>query len=341
MKKSLLFVIVMTAVVLMSVVSAFGQEAAPPADRAQIERKMVLAQTMVAPPAQGPEAKANTFFWMESEFSFDGKTVKGSPYSAEAVTETTQTLSDGNRIVNRSSSLLYRDGEGRTRREQSLNYVGNLASGPSVKTVMINDPIAGVTYSLDPESRIARKNKSFHFEMLPRTAAPGGGVTGAQAGTAPVAINQTTDVIMTNAPGVVVSVAPSAGFKSTAATTFAFKIDGDQKNFVKESLGTQTIEGVEAEGTRTTVTIPEGTIGNEKPILIVDERWYSPSLQTVVMTRHSDPRTGENVYRLTNINRIEPDHSLFEVPGDYQIKDIPSLPMGVSPEIRLRKPEEQ
>ena len=91
----------------------------------------------------------------------------------------------------------------------------------------------------------------------------------------------------------------------------------------KESLGKQTIEGVEAEGTRTTVTIPADEIGNELPIQIVTERWYSPELQTVVMTRHRDPRFGETTYRLTNINRSEPARTLFEVPPDYTIKEAP------------------
>ncbi len=81
------------------------------------------------------------------------------------------------------------------------------------------------------------------------------------------------------------------------------------------------IEGVEAEGTRTTMTIPAGEIGNERPIEIVSERWYSPELQLVVMTRHSDPRSGETTYKLTNINRTEPAKSLFEVPAGYTIKE--------------------
>ena len=88
-----------------------------------------------------------------------------------------------------------------------------------------------------------------------------------------------------------------------------------------EELGTQTIEGINAVGTRTTITIPAGEIGNERAIEIVDERWFSPDLKTIVMTRHSDPRAGETVYRLTNIIRAEPDHSLFEVPGDYIIRE--------------------
>jgi hypothetical protein len=90
-----------------------------------------------------------------------------------------------------------------------------------------------------------------------------------------------------------------------------------------EPLGKQTIEGVEAEGTRTTITIPAGQFGNDRPMVIVHERWYSPDLQAVVMSKHSDPRMGESVYRLTNINRAEPDASLFAVPADYTIKQGP------------------
>jgi hypothetical protein len=101
----------------------------------------------------------------------------------------------------------------------------------------------------------------------------------------------------------------------------------------KESLGKQMIEGVEAEGTRSTVTIAAGEIGNERAIEIVSERWYSAELQTVVMTRHSDPRFGETTYKLTNINRTEPDHSLFELPAGYTLKE--ETPQ---PKMRMRKP---
>ena len=110
--------------------------------------------------------------------------------------------------------------------------------------------------------------------------------------------------------------------------------EGDSKNFTTEKLGKQNVEGVEAEGTRTTITIPAGTIGNERPIEIVNERWYSEDLHTVVMTRHADPRSGESVYRLTNIQRAEQPHSLFEVPADYQMKEGPLAPMPA----RMRKP---
>jgi hypothetical protein len=95
--------------------------------------------------------------------------------------------------------------------------------------------------------------------------------------------------------------------------------------FKSESLGSKIIEGLVAEGTRTTLTIPAGQIGNERPIEVVTERWYSPELQLVVMTRNSDPRMGESVYRLTKVQRSEPARHLFEVPPDYTIKEA-SIP---------------
>jgi hypothetical protein len=88
-----------------------------------------------------------------------------------------------------------------------------------------------------------------------------------------------------------------------------------------ESLGTKTIEGIEAEGTRATITIPAGEIGNDRPIEIVSERWFSNALQVVVMSKHSDPRMGDSVYRLTNIKRNEPDAALFKVPSDYEVRE--------------------
>lgn len=88
-----------------------------------------------------------------------------------------------------------------------------------------------------------------------------------------------------------------------------------------EALGTQTIEGVQAQGTRTTITIPAGKFGNDQPMQIVHETWYSPDLQLVVLSKHTDPRMGEHTYRLTNINRSEPAKALFDVPADYTVTE--------------------
>jgi hypothetical protein len=92
-----------------------------------------------------------------------------------------------------------------------------------------------------------------------------------------------------------------------------------------ESLGTRDIEGVTAEGTRTVVTIPAGAIGNAAPIEIVSERWYSPELKIVLMSRRSDPRFGETTYRLERIVREEPSPELFQVPADFTIEKAPMM----------------
>ena len=95
------------------------------------------------------------------------------------------------------------------------------------------------------------------------------------------------------------------------------------KEVVTTSLGTQTIGGVTAEGTRYTRTIPAGQIGNVKAIVIVTERWYSADLQMVVMTKRSDPRSGETVFQMSSIARTEPAASLFQVPADYTVSKAP------------------
>src|SRR5204863_1741163 len=112
----------------------------------------------------------------------------------------------------------------------------------------------------------------------------------------------------------------------------------DSKNTRKEDLGKQTIEGIEAVGTRYTTTIAAGEVGNEQPIYVIAEKWYSEELQTVVMMKNTDPRFGENNYRLTNINRGEPAHSLFEVPSDYTLKETVSPNMRYKIESEVRKP---
>jgi hypothetical protein len=77
-------------------------------------------------------------------------------------------------------------------------------------------------------------------------------------------------------------------------------------------------------GVRTTHTIPAGQIGNEQPIAIVNEVWTSPELKAVVYSKRSDPRIGEQTFRLTNIVRAEPNPSLFTVPADFRIVDDPA-----------------
>jgi hypothetical protein len=213
-----------------------------------------------------------------------GKVVKGAPFSAVAVSETTQTLADGNHIVRKTQTKVYRDSEGRFRKEVTLPAIGPLAaSGQPHSFIHISDPVAGTAYVLEPDQKIARQMPG-HMGMGAKVRTDGG----------------------PGGPGDVIYRKFKTGSASANAKT--------------ESLGTQTIDGVALEGTRITRTIPAGEIGNEQPITIVSERWYSADLQMDVKSTHSDPRFGNTTYTLTNIQRTEPAASLFAVPSDYTIE---------------------
>lgn len=310
-KQKLFAVLVYCAMLLASTSLVFGQE-----KRTMIERRGEQIGPAPAPPGD------IVFIGSEMGFSFDGKVVKGAPYSGQAVTETTQILGDGNRIVNKSTASVYRDKEGRTRREQTVAAIGPFA-GEMPQMISINDPVAGVSYVLEPSSHVARKLNAMQFEYKLSTK-------GAKV------INPHKRENVPDGPAepstLRFGVAAAAGPSLTMELPNVHDEGGKQ-----ESLGKQSIEGVEAEGTRTTRTIAAGEIGNERAIEIISERWYSPELQTVVMSKHSDPRFGETVYRLTNINRGEPDASLFRVPSDYRIEEMPLPPMPM----RIRVPNEQ
>jgi hypothetical protein len=286
------------------------------------ERVQIFTKAVPAPGGADVLTYApQTMGFVSSEMSWEEKLVKGAPYSAEAVTETTQMLVDGNRIARKNVAQVYRDSEGRTRREQSLDSVGPWASGKPHKTIFVNDPVAGLNYVLDPEARTARKITLpkngggnaffFHREVSSESSGPLPAVMPLEAGVA-------------------------------VAGVAAREVPGpENKNYRQEPLGKQTIEGVQAEGTRSVVTIAAGEIGNDRPIEIASERWFSPDLQTVVMTRRSDPRFGDTTYKLTNIRREEPVRSLFEVPADYSVKEAGSMEMKMKMEKEFKEFELQ
>ena len=259
-----------------------------------------LALGAPAARAQGPEGRHHPeggpppgamFDVLGVREAAEGKVVKGAPYKAEAVTEISQTMADGNRIVRKTTTAVSRDSEGRTRREANLAALGPLAPHDARNLVFIQDPVAGTSYVLEAESRTARKLGLRDGKGGFRLRGEGGPDGGP-------------------GPGIRFHGRPhEMGEGSWARQT--------------DKLGTQMLEGVEATGIRTTVTIPAGAIGNEKPISIVSERWTSPELQVVVLSTHRDPRFGDTTYRLTGITRGEPDKSLFEVPADYTVREGP------------------
>jgi hypothetical protein len=95
---------------------------------------------------------------------------------------------------------------------------------------------------------------------------------------------------------------------------------GAGNDVTKESLGSKTILGLQATGTRVTRTIPAGQIGNAKPISVVTERWVSTDLQLPLTMTHNDPMMGTMTSTVTSVTRGEPDASLFQVPSDYKIE---------------------
>jgi hypothetical protein len=209
-----------------------------------------------------------------------GQTVTGAPYSAVAVSETKQTLADGNVIDRKVQSNVYRDSQGRTRRETTFTGVGPLASSGQPRTmVSIHDPVASTAYVLHADTKVAEQ-----LRVPPKRG----------------------------------NTANSADVRSRMDAHFQQEIaNGTLK---KEDLGTQTINGISAQGTRYTRTIPAGQIGNSSAMTVVNEEWYSPELQLVVKSVRTDPRLGQVTYTLTNVQRTEPAASLFTVPSDYAVK---------------------
>ena len=217
--------------------------------------------------------------------------VKGAPYSAEVVNESVQVLSDGNRILHRTTSRVYRDAEGRTRRETDV------PSGSM--EINISDPILGKSWGLNPDRRIAIER--------PRPYVLSG------------KLNSSSELerlsVVTN--GLVSFVARGGNGGWIAGP------GGSNAQTVEERLTPKSIEGLFVEGLRRTMTIPAAAIGNERAIVVTSEQWTSPDLKVDVLSESNDPRTGTSIYRLVNVKRGDPPASLFQVPPDFTVQTGP------------------
>lgn len=251
--------------------------------------------------------------------------VTGRPFSATEERHSVQILGDGTHIETSETNRLFRDDQGRTRVERSG---GN---------VMIFDPVAGYSAELIPSTKEVSKNSvmvregrvvakigvapagsgglrmdtslinaaadKYRAEVAasPSGGRGGRGGSGGMVGGSAVAAGERTLSYITGDGPVVLRVAP-----------------GD--NGSVENLPAQMVNGALAQGTRTTETIPQGKIGNDRPIKIVNERWISNDLQMLVKSSSSDPRFGDTIYQLTNIVQAAPDPSLFQIPADYTMR---------------------
>jgi hypothetical protein len=241
----------------------------------------------------GTEAQ-DTITFVGFEAGLGNQVLAGAPYSAQVTSEFLQTLGDGNKIERKNTTMVYRDGQGRTRREQSLPAIGSYsASSETPRAIFINDPVAGVGYVLDPVRKVARKTARPNMRPMPRLGRAEPPAGGLPQGNRP---------------------RPNAGRRDASVTT--------------ESLGTRNMEGILVEGTRVTRTIPAGTVGNQQPIQITSERWFSPELRLNLLVKNTDPMRGQNSTTLTSIRRDEPEASLFQVPADYTVQEVPARMRG-------------
>jgi hypothetical protein len=239
--------------------------------RARFEEVDARVKNERARRAEFQPLNSPTAQFIAAEMRFGDRLLRDAPFAAEIVIENTRRLFDGSTVTKTSRGAVYRDKEGRTRREQPLEAIGGFSvvgeDGAPQKLVFINDFPGKAHYFLDLNRKIARR------KPLPENRPP--------------------------------------------------LPDTEAAKGRNESLGTKTIEGVAVEGTRTTFEIPAGQIGNDKPIPVVTEKWFSPELQIVVYSRHVDPVAGEHVFRLVNIKKGEPLGDLFAVPGDFKIENQP------------------
>jgi hypothetical protein len=219
-------------------------------------------------------------------FSFGPNAVIGLPYSVIRETEETQTLNDGTHITSKHQARLYRDSAGRVRFEIFAPTDRN-PEQQTPEIVKIIDPTRNLEYTLNPPTHTA------HYESISLRESPPPPVTSA----------------------------PAPPDNPDKVDDYVSKLRASKTETTSEDLGTQMMEGTLVKGERTTWTVPIYSEGNDKPIVQVDEVWTSTDLGLTILSKHSDPRTGETVMRVISLDQTEPDPTLFQVPPDYTVGD--------------------
>ena len=235
-------------------------------------------------------------------------TVVGHPYSALEETQTVQTLSDGTHVTQGGQKVMYyRDSMGRTRTERtSVPPPGFLSESKPPVFIEINDPVAGYRYTLDSLGHAAYRT-SAGPAPVPNAGSSFGAVRAVLSAVPPSASQVAPQIVQTGDPSS--RIAPQQPRPETSA----------------ESLGTRTMEGVFAEGSKATTIWPAGIFGNDRPITTTNETWTWRELGITILAKTSDPRSGETTMRMTGISQAEPDPSLFQVPAGYEINDPAGL----------------
>ena len=273
------------------------------------------------------------------------RVVKNAPYSAEIVNERVQPLPDGNQIVKRSSQLSYRDSAGRTRNEAK-------GENGETRSITIFDAVDNTRLVISPQSKTATKisfdrDFSKHIEAVREKAkaamkdgkatiiergGPGEeivihrheGPRGSGDAKAKASVGANPRATHLAMGGPLVGPLGDLGDRLAPLGNLFQDRAWSSKATTKE-LGSKDIDGIRAEGKLRSYTIPAGEIGNKNAISVTTETWTSPDLQLTVYSKHSDPRVGDTIYRLTNLKRAEPSLALFSAPDGYTIKEAPSI----------------
>jgi hypothetical protein len=272
------------------------------------------------------------------------RVIQGAPYCADAVHETVQVLADGNRIVHRQASRQCRDGQGRTRQE---------VTAPNGRVnVFLRDPVAKEAWMLDADRKLAMRvdlprqplapidpgmverirewahdwgqqlRGKLRMHGTPDEPAPPMPATAGTPPTPPVPPEPVRIAAM-HLHGLDGGMPPPIALHA--------RLLGPRGPGTTTLLQSENIEGLRADGKRTTWTIEAGRIGNEKPITIVNEVWSSPDLGITLRSRDLDPVVGEDSFGVRNVVRGEPDAQLFKVPADYAKVSPPALPIRGKP----------
>jgi hypothetical protein len=333
---------------------AVAQASAAPA----LDDSVPPITVQIAPP---PISVSSAMLGVSSPLGAQSAT--GKPMFAEFVTEHHQSFTDGNSISRSTNSSIYRDALGRIRRESQLSLPG-MPAGVSASTfITIVDHLLGYGYVLDPQEMVAHRYElnGPGPSYVARLSAQGNGngvllpdpkqpAEGAPDSASPAASSDTssssgashwrlhgfashrahpaTDASgSTSAPNQINSGFLSSG-DSGLATAPLMRMDQPflaAPNPVRtENLGEQTILGFRALGTRVITTLTAGQIGNDRPINIVSEQWFSPELELVMRCMHRDPWAGEFTTTITRISRGDQPAALFAVPERYKVIDAAS-----------------
>jgi hypothetical protein len=229
---------------------------------------------------------------------FERTIVADAPFSATLITEVNKRMPDGSVSRKTNTVLIYRDRQGRTRRDWlPESSESHSASGKKVaaQRSVINDPVTGFSYQLGHRANVAQRSIFFGTPPQSSLAAHAGAKTEVKK-----------DQVLPM---------PGSAFDSGLRTGVVNSAPGAKP----EQLGIRTIEGVLAEGTRISLTLSAGIAENEQPVEISTERWYAPSIEATVLIKRTDSRVGETTYRLIDIKRGEPAKDLFVVPQNYRV----------------------